>query len=361
MGTEDDEAMARRLQAELQAEWETHERAEQEAAAALAAELEAEEARLAQESTEWSCGTPASSHDEDAALARRLQIEEEEQERARAAARLKVDAALARQLSIADLSIGGRQRLSQKERRRQEFKPGIGRASSDDSLAGTRERVLFTEHKVLSSKPAWTAGMPVPKAVFEPPKQALNHLSTTACAQRTVSAPFVCSPSAGGRSVPASSLSQSSVSSVIGHAGRVSLLLVVDGANVARRYDGKFRARSLQLCLDFWRQAGVKPECMCVTLNESHWDESDPDLCAMESAKLIAWTPTGKDDDLFTIQTAEMTGAWIVSNDRFRNYSRWTRSVGRRLLPFSFATADVFIVAPDDVDAFLRSVGLKSM
>jgi hypothetical protein len=134
----------------------------------------------------------------------------------------------------------------------------------------------------------------------------------------------------------------------------------VDGANVAYRYNGRFMARCVRLCLEFWHRVGVPAESVRVTLSESNWDESDSELVALDAAGAIAWSPVGKDDDLFTIQTAELTGAWVVTNDQFRNHARWTGSVGRRMVRFYFATPDVFVAAPDDVERFMRDVGLSA-
>ena len=136
---------------------------------------------------------------------------------------------------------------------------------------------------------------------------------------------------------------------------REKLQLVVDGANVAHRYDGSgFNARGIRYCVDFWISYGIPAKALVVTLSESRRDDSDAELLQLERRGLLAWTPTGKDDDLFTIQTALEQGAWIVSNDRYLNHRRWTAPLSKKILKFAFAR-EVFVVAPDDLLMFQNS------
>lgn len=352
----------------LQAEWEAEELTTDAATAALLARLTEEEvtdreAAAADETLarrlqdEEACvtppgcipGTPSAAmeadDEEDAALARRLQMEEDSFEQA---SMLECDAALARELADAE-GRSSRKRPSQKQRRQQESERSVGLAHEDDGPAGACWHVAGLS--VAPAVPAWSPGIAMPAAVREPPRLPADG----ACA------PMEAPPHPGRCPLPLMCEQRHTFSRAVGSAGaEPGLLLVIDGANVAYRYDGRFRSRSVRLCLEFWRQAGVPAARMRVTLSESNWDETDAELVALDAAGAIAWSPLGKDDDLFTIQTAALTGAWVVTNDQFRNHARWTSQVGRRLLRFSFATTDVFVATPDDVERFLRDVRIRA-
>lgn len=350
----------------LQAEWEAEELTTDAATAALLARLTEEEvtdreAAAADETLarrlqdEEACvtppgcipGTPSAAmeadDEEDAALARRFQMEEDSFK----ASMLACDAALARELADTE-GRSSRKRPSQKQRRQQESERSVGLAHEDDGPVGACWHVAGLS--VAPAVPAWSPGIAMPAAVREPPRLPADG----ACA------PMEAPPHPGRCPLPLMFEQRPTFSRAVGSAGaEPGLLLVIDGANVAYRYDGRFRSRSVRRCLEFWRQAGVPAARMRVTLSESNWDGTDAELVALDAAGAIAWSPLGKDDDLFTIQTAALTGAWVVTNDQFRNHARWTSQVGRRLLRFSFATTDVFVAAPDDVERFLRDVRIR--
>ena len=104
------------------------------------------------------------------------------------------------------------------------------------------------------------------------------------------------------------------------------------------------------------RKASLPSSAISVTLNSSRWDDSDAELMRLHEMGVLAWTPLGKDDDLFTIQTASDQEAWIVTNDRFEQHRRHTSQVRSRLIGFYFAH-DVFSPNPDEAGAFLRACG----
>ena len=71
-----------------------------------------------------------------------------------------------------------------------------------------------------------------------------------------------------------------------------------------------------------------------VTLSETHWQTVVADAWgkSLDAREGVAWTPTGTDDDLFTIQLAASSGAWVVTNDRFENHPAWAAPVRGRLV-----------------------------
>ena len=90
------------------------------------------------------------------------------------------------------------------------------------------------------------------------------------------------------------------------------------------------------------------------TLNVNRWDGSDVELAALEDLGVVNWAPGGKDDDLYTIQLAQDTEAFVIGNDAWREYGRWVNaSLRRRQVRFWFAGSgahrELFGVAPDDL------------
>jgi hypothetical protein len=340
-----DEALARRLQEEEDARVTPPAcgaMADHDEDEALAQQLQREE-RLREEEnarvTQPACAATVADYDEDEALAQQLQREEEELDQA---STLASDEALAWELSEA-VSPGSRKRPSQKQRR-QEPDRSVGLAYANDSP----EVAFWSEAgpSVGPAVPAWSPGSAIPAAVLEPPTGAM------ALAPRPSCCPI--GPFCNQRSISGSSRAAALA------APGPKIVLVIDGANVAYNNSSCFRARSIRFCLEFWQRAGVRLDRMSVTLNPTHKDANDAELAAVEQAVYIMWTPSGKDDDLYTIQAAVETGAWVVTNDRFYNHARWTSRVGRRLIPFCFVNPDVFVAAPDDVEKFLRAVGIKT-
>ena len=142
--------------------------------------------------------------------------------------------------------------------------------------------------------------------------------------------------------------------------------LIIDGANVAFGYGGArgFDAEGIRRCVDYFaarRSPGrqLPGSAIVVTLNESRWDGSDAALCNLEHDNVLAWTPVGKDDDVFLLQCAADHGAWVVTNDRWTDHraSRHaTNAVRGRVLRYAWL-AGSFAPASDDLARFDANSG----
>mmetsp|Transcript_14624 Transcript_14624/g.24358 ORF Transcript_14624/g.24358 Transcript_14624/m.24358 type:complete len:509 (-) Transcript_14624:102-1628(-) len=152
---------------------------------------------------------------------------------------------------------------------------------------------------------------------------------------------------------------------------RATLKLVLDGANIAFSHGEanqvrQFSARGIWLCVEFWRRKRAVPlQAISVTLNRRHYNETDIELMRLQEMGVIGWTPLGKDDDLYTISTADEAGAWVVTNDRYENYRRWTAQVRLRLITFYFAgggagAKDIFSPNPEEAERFAVACGISS-
>ncbi|EOD32246.1 hypothetical protein EMIHUDRAFT_202909 [Emiliania huxleyi CCMP1516] len=157
---------------------------------------------------------------------------------------------------------------------------------------------------------------------------------------------------------------------------------------VSFRQDGSFRPSALRACVEFFAREGV-PEArsgaalsaarpagaaltprpvpvvearVVVTLSETHWQTVVADAWgkSLDAREGVAWTPTGTDDDLFTIQLAASSGAWVVTNDRFENHPAWAAPVRGRLVRFAFAGASLFVPAADDLDRFRQAASVAA-
>ena len=139
--------------------------------------------------------------------------------------------------------------------------------------------------------------------------------------------------------------------------------LVIDGANVAYSFGQArgFDAEGIVRCVAYFAERsssggsrGIPLGAIAVTMNESRYDATDPALQWLEAAGLLAWTPVGKDDDVFLLQSAADHNAWVVTNDRWTDHrpSRHaTQEVRRRVLRYTFV-AGAFAPASDDLGRF---------
>lgn len=144
--------------------------------------------------------------------------------------------------------------------------------------------------------------------------------------------------------------------------------LIIDGANVAYSYGASrgFDAEGLVRCVGYFCErpssghtaAGARRllplSAIAVTLNESRYDPDDPALQRLEAAGVLSWTPLGKDDDVFLLQSAADHDAWVVTNDQWKDHraSRHaTQEVRKRVLHYSFV-GGAFTPASDDLAQF---------
>ena len=108
----------------------------------------------------------------------------------------------------------------------------------------------------------------------------------------------------------------------------------------------------------------VRIICSSPTCSDSacRWDANDPELVALEQQGLLNWSPSRKDDDLFTINLAIDQDAFVVTRDAFRNYQMHvTAALKRRLVTYWFAGSggrkELFGVSEDDCARVRQAVG----
>lgn len=142
-------------------------------------------------------------------------------------------------------------------------------------------------------------------------------------------------------------------------------ILVIDGANVAFSFGLASRAPSgfdpegIRRAVDYFADRAppgrrVPRSAIAVTLSETRWDPSSHALAALDADGVLAWTPTGKDDDVFLLQSAADHAAWVITNDRWTDHraSRHaTQEVRKRVLRYAFVS-QAFSPASDDVARF---------
>ena len=134
--------------------------------------------------------------------------------------------------------------------------------------------------------------------------------------------------------------------------------LIIDGANVAYSYGlsrgapSGWDAEGIRQCVLYFARR-MPREAIAVTLNEGRWDPHDAALCSLSDG-VLAWTPPGKDDDVFLLQSALDHGAWVVTNDRWKDHraSRHaTDAIRRRVLRYAWV-GGTFAPASDDLARF---------
>ena len=149
-------------------------------------------------------------------------------------------------------------------------------------------------------------------------------------------------------------------------------LLILDGANVGYAYGAVSRAPSgfdaegIRKAVDYFSRRAppgrrVPLSGIAVTLSETRWDPSSSALTALHDDAVLAWTPIGKDDDVFLLQCAADHGAWVVTNDRWTDHraSRHaTAEVRRRVLRYAFVGGS-FAPASDALARFDASGGAR--
>ena len=91
----------------------------------------------------------------------------------------------------------------------------------------------------------------------------------------------------------------------------------------------------MRLCVEYYCAHGVPAAALMVVLNENrkrhNWDEH---MAHLDTLGVIAWTPTAKDDDVFLLTAAANSGAWVVTNDHWRDHRaarHVTEAVHRRV------------------------------
>ena len=103
--------------------------------------------------------------------------------------------------------------------------------------------------------------------------------------------------------------------------------LIVDGANVAYSYNAAADLEGVCHCVHYFlsrpgaSEKRLDPSRVVVVLNENRRDGGAAlDALAARGVE-ICWTPSGRDDDVFAIQCAADHGAWVVTNDAWRDHN----------------------------------------
>ena len=82
-----------------------------------------------------------------------------------------------------------------------------------------------------------------------------------------------------------------------------------------------------------WRSSATA----AVVLHSRYWSDA-PALAALEVLGVLNWSPEGHDDDLFMLQLAADSGAFLVSNDAYANHRGVMGSgLKQRLIPYMWA------------------------
>ena len=142
----------------------------------------------------------------------------------------------------------------------------------------------------------------------------------------------------------------------------VSPRLIIDGANIAHANKGYFDSTSIMQCVDYFTRNSSPPllprHAVAVTLSNSRWNENDPILQQLHHERILSLTPTGKYDDLFILKYADDNGAWIVTNDGWKEPAarrHATAAIRKRVIKYAFVGM-CFVPAPDDMDRFERAL-----
>ena len=103
--------------------------------------------------------------------------------------------------------------------------------------------------------------------------------------------------------------------------------LIIDGANVAYSYNAAADLEGVCHCVHYFlsrpgaAERRLDPSRVVVVLNENRRDGGAAlDALAARGVE-ICWTPSGRDDDVFAIQCAADHGAWVVTNDAWRDHN----------------------------------------
>ena len=103
--------------------------------------------------------------------------------------------------------------------------------------------------------------------------------------------------------------------------------LIVDGANVAYSYNAAADLEGVCHCVHYFlsrpgaAERRLDPSRVVVVLNENRRDGGAALEALAARGVEVCWTPSGRDDDVFAIQCAADHGAWVVTNDAWRDHN----------------------------------------
>lgn len=151
------------------------------------------------------------------------------------------------------------------------------------------------------------------------------------------------------RSLASSSSCYSSMNSVPSPPETLKKIFI-DGPNVARSHgrDAAFSWLGIKICVDWFLSREHKVR---VFVPSDRCNSAEPSIIDyLNEHDALIKTPTGCNDDLFVIEAARLSNAIIVSNDLFRDESRFNVEVESFIyshrLPYIFVD-DLFIPAKD--------------
>ena len=99
-----------------------------------------------------------------------------------------------------------------------------------------------------------------------------------------------------------------------------------------------FDPPGIRLCVEYWGQRTPRRGAVAVVLHERYYSSSDAELGRLEALGVLCWAPAGHDDDLFMLQLAADSDAWLVSEDKYRNHRGVMASgLTHRLVPYMWA------------------------
>jgi len=125
-------------------------------------------------------------------------------------------------------------------------------------------------------------------------------------------------------------------------------------------------ARCLRLCVEHFTHArrdgrALRESEVGIVLHSRHWElHGDADLLALEESGVVAWTPPGRDDDVFLLASAAEHDCWVVTNDNWEDHGRagrrhLTEAVRRRVIKFAWVQ-EAFVPDPDAMARFNREL-----
>jgi hypothetical protein len=117
--------------------------------------------------------------------------------------------------------------------------------------------------------------------------------------------------------------------------------VLVDGSNVAHATEGgAARLANLRLVCDKLREQGFEPIIVADAALRHQIDQPEA-YESLVAEGTVHQAPAGTDADYFLLSFAKELGAWLLSNDRFRDRSRQFAEVRRRIIRYMILAEEV--------------------
>jgi hypothetical protein len=124
-----------------------------------------------------------------------------------------------------------------------------------------------------------------------------------------------------------------------------SPIVLVDGANVAyieKTHDNKPKMSNIVAVCKTLREKGFKP-LVIVDASFRHSVDDPDQLEALIDNQELRQSPAGTEADYFLLETAQETGAAIVSNDTFTQYHDQYNWIKNRRVPVMIINGNVVL------------------